>query len=300
MTIEERMKNLERISFHDGVPYGRAHDLFDAESAHEREVLRYQGYLVSSDALKCFYLETTELTNSHIRPQIKTPMPPSYALFLARMANGFQALCGAERAALKGYPYQGYTLLRNIYDNLLMTSAVLQTLTTFEAAEGIGPAGVTDMVAVKKARKETEYKTKRQMVGHRSGLSSEVIAELKVWDDLFDFETHGSRLSMTHTMNWLRGLEPLPVLPAFNEMAFAMFMNRYLEVCWMFHRLVPATQPAGIPLPEEWHEKWGVIDVGLRAQVESLSTDLGKKIGAIMVEFVSAKFPQNSRSSFPL
>lgn len=300
MSIEKRMANLERISWCDGIPYGRAHRIFDAESQYGNEAARYVGYLVTSDAFKCFFLETIELVNTEIRPKITEPLPAEYAQFIPRMTHGFQALCAAERVALNGYPYQGYTLLRNSYDNFLLTSAALQGITDFHSIEGIKPGTRLDLAAVKKLRKDTEFSVRKSMVGEKSGLSSSTVAQLKVWDDMFDYETHGARLSMTHSMGWMRGKGDLPVLPSFDEMAFAMFMNRYLEIAWMFHRQIPAIQPAGIPFIDPWHEKWEIIDDSFQAHVGSLTMELGKKIGGAMVEFVLAKFPFNSKAHFSL
>jgi hypothetical protein len=98
----------------------------------------------------------------------------------------------------------------------------------------------------------------------------------------------------------LKGAEPLPVLPRFVDSAFAMFMNRFAEVGWMAHRLIPLVQPPGVPLPDPWKEKWRIIDESFGLTVESLTKQLGKNIGAAIVEFVKAKFPFNEQSQFPL
>jgi len=53
----------------------------------------------------------------------------------------------------------------------------------------------------------------------------------------------------------MKGKAPLPVLPVFNEQQFAMFMNRFCEVGWMAHYLLPLIQPGEAPLPKIWQEK---------------------------------------------
>lgn len=83
-------------------------------------------------------------------------------------------------------------------------------------------------------------------------------------------------------------------------MAFAMFMNRFCEVSWMAHRLIPLVQPPDIPLPDAWKEKWRLIDESFEQSVDSLTKQLGKDIGAAIVELVKAKFPFHSQSAFPL
>jgi|ERR1039458_1300696 hypothetical protein len=119
---EEFVKRLDAISEYKGVPYGRVHLLFDEEEKHGQATLQYKGYLALSDAFKCFFLETVELVNTECRPKVKTALSEFYPLFVPRLAHAFQSLCGAERVSLRGYPYHGYTLLRNVFDNLVLTS----------------------------------------------------------------------------------------------------------------------------------------------------------------------------------
>lgn len=117
---------------------------------------------------------------------------------------------------------------------------------------------------------------------------------------MFDYETHGARLSLTHALEWMKGTAPLPVLPKFTESTFGMFMNRFCEVGWMAHRLVPLVQPPGAPLSDTWRNKWLILDASFEINVDSLTKQLGKKIGSAIVEFVKAKFPFNEKSLFPL
>lgn len=293
-------KRLNAISEHNGVPYGRAHLLFDMEEEHGQAVLKYRGYLALSDAFKCFFLETVELLNVACRPKVKQPLSEFYGIFMPRVAHSFQSLCGAERLALRGYPYHAYTLLRNTFDNLLLTSAALQKITDFYSIEGVEPGKPVNLAAVKKLRKNTEFNARRQMTGDQSGLNKTTIDELAMWDDLFDLETHGARLSLADSQGWLKGLEPLPVLPVFRENQFAMFVNRFCEVGWMAHRLLPLIQPPAIPFPDPWPEKWRVIDDSFQVMVYSLTEQLSKQIGAAIVELLTKKFPFNDKSTFPL
>lgn len=297
---EDFVKRLDSISEQDGVPYGRAYLLFDEEEKHAQSVLEYKGYLALSDAFKCFFLETIELVNIELRPKMNAPLSEFYALLVPRLAHSFQSLCGAERVAIRGYPYHGYTLLRNVFDNLVLTSAALQKFADFYSIEGVQPGKPLDINAVRKLRKSTEFAVRRKMTGDQSGLSQQTLDELIKWDALFDYETHGARLSMTLAIGWMKRTAPLPVLPSFDESVFAMFMNRFCEVGWMAHRLIPVVQPSGVSLAEGWRHKWRVIDESFEQSVESLTRQLGKNIGAAIVEFVKTKFPFNEQSAFPL
>jgi len=47
-------------------------------------------------------------------------------------------------------------------------------------------------------------------------------------------------------------------------------------------------------------EKWRVLDDSFELAVNSLTQQLGKKIGAAIVELVKAKFPFSEQFPFPL
>jgi len=298
--IKEFEKRLESISEYKGIPYGRAYMLFDAEGAHEKACLRYKGYLALSDAFKCLFLETVELINTECQPKVTNPLSESYALFVPRLVHSFKSLCGSERLAIKGYPYHAYTILRNTFDNLVLLSAALQGMTDFYSIEGIKVGQEFDPRSSKKLRKNVEFEVRRLMTGSKSGLDQATIKELEQWDALFDYEVHGARLSLADTQLWMRGQTPLPVLPEFQEDAFAIFMNRYCEIAWLTHRLLPLLQPQEGPLGPPWGEKWNIIDESFETMVNSLTRELGKIIGKAFVEFVKKKFPFNAKSVFPL
>jgi len=289
-------KRLSEASEYAGVPFGRVHLIFKAEDEHAQACLKYNGYLHLSDAFKCLFLLNTE-----VRPKVKAPLSEFYPLFIARLAHSFRTLCGAERIALRGYPYHGYALLRNTFDNLVMASAVVQKVTDFYTLEGFEPGQKeVDPIQLKRKRKLAEWQTTAVMVGARSGLSDKTISELALWDAMFDYETHGARLSVASAMGWMKGTEPLPAVPKFSESAFAMFMNRYCEIGWMTHRLVPMMQAPDAGLPDAWRQKWRVVDESFEIMVNSLTEQSGKAIGAAIVEFVKAKFPFNESAPFSL
>lgn len=297
----EFQKRLEVISLDaDRVPYGRVAMLHEAQGKYGMVVTKYSGHLALADAYKSVWLETFELLNNHSRPKVTQPLSEFYPQLMTRVVHGFQSLCAAELTANHGYPHHAYTLLRNVFDDAVMTSAALQKWTTFYAIEGLSPPEPFEPKAMKRNRKNTEREIRRLMTGENSGLTSETRLTLEKWDALFDFETHGGRLTLAAGKDYLLGSAPLPFVPLFNEMQFAMFANRFAEVGWVLHRLLPAIQPAEAPLPAEWQTKWQVLDEAFREAVMALTTDLGKPFGKCYVEFVEAKFPFKADSIFPL
>ncbi len=300
MSPGEFQQRLDAISEKDGVPYGRAHMLFDSEEEYGHAATQYKGYLALTDAFKCLYLETVEILNTECLPKITTPLSENYAIFVPRVAHSFQSLCAAERTALRGYPLHAYTLLRNTFDNVVLTSAAVQKITDFYSIEGIEPGKAPDFTSIKKIRKKAEFEARIKMTGDQSGLSASTLAELAKWDALFDFEVHGARLSLSWAQDWMKGKAPLPVLPTFVEQQFSMFVNRYCEIGWMVLRLMPLIQPQQAPFPTSWQDKWKIVDDSFEITVSSLTEQCGKPIGAAVVEFVKAKYPFNERTTFTL
>lgn len=300
MDPAEMQKRLEEISRDRGVAYGRVHELFASENRYGLEVAsRFHGYLALSDAFKSFFLETTEVFNAALRPRISAPLSEFHAMFLPRLIHAWQSLCGFERLALHGYPLQAYAGLRNIFDGLQTTSAGLQGLVDFYATEGVVPGQNLDIDKVRKLRKKTEFAVSQLMVGERSGLSQTTIDEMAHWDRMFDFEVHGARLSFANAQDFMKGQGALPVHPQFSQRNFAIFMNRYCDIGWMTHRLMPLIQPPGLAFDGQWKEKWRVIDESFSLVSISLSKNVGKPIGAAIVEYVTTKFPFNADSEFP-
>jgi hypothetical protein len=301
ISLPDFFKRLDDLSKDDGIPYGRAYRLIEKEKEYGLSALStFKGLIALSDAFKCFFLETVEILNTECMPKITTPLSDFYPLFIPRLVHSFQTLCGAERIALHGYPYQAFTLLRNTFDNILLTSAALQKITDFYSIEGVEPGKPSNLNSIRKLRKATEHEVRKKMTGDQSGLTQPTIDTLNEWDALFDYEVHGARLSLALTTEWMKGLESLPVLPSFKEKPFALFANRFVEVGWMTHRLVPLMQPLDVLLSEAWKEKWQALDESFETGIDALTAELGKKIGAVIIEFVKAKFPFNEQSTFPL
>ena len=299
LSATEYQKRLDRVFSYQGVAYGRLALLSEEENSHLLAASKFTGYAALSDAFKCFYLETVERCNTEIRETLAEKTSEFYPQFVSRLSHVFRALCGAEKIALLGYPYQGYTLLRNEFDNLVLVGAAMQGITDFYLISGIQPGQAYEENTAKKLRKNNEYEVRRLMLGTKSGLSQPTIDDLKKLDEMFVFQTHGSHLSLASALDFIGGTAPLPVVPRFEERASALFMNRYCEVAWMAHRLIPLFQPSSASFDGEWRDKWTTVDESFNYMVDSLTRENGLAIGRAYVEFIDAKFPFNSLSKFP-
>ena len=258
---------------------------------------RLRGYAKITDASVCLFVDFCRELNQ----QQKTTDPPhanvSYRIFIARLINSFHAIRGSNLAARQGYPFAGFTILRNVFDVLVGTAATIRGITSFGALEGLSTDGNQDAKLIKRRRKEEEFKVQREAFGPTSNLPAETIAQLKTLDDVFDWETHGARLSMARNADWISGETSLDVSPAFKAEEYAMYLNRHDEISWMLHRLMPVAQLSDFS--EEWKHKWRILNVARRRAVSALTTQLQKPIGAAFVNFVEAKFPFSEFSKFP-
>jgi hypothetical protein len=127
---------------------------------------------------------------------------------------------------------------------------------------------------------------------------SETTFELKRWNDLFNWETHGLFLSHSNAMMaWLKG-EARPQLVELDvpDMA-ALIMNRFSEATWLFHRLLPNLQH-GDGFGEEWSKRWCVLDDSFWQMQEGLA-GIGKKIGGAFVTFIDKKFQFDANTRLP-
>lgn len=300
MTGEEFQSRLDAAFIFEGAKYGRVPLIHGTQNAYGQEVLQFRGHFALSDAFKAVFLEAVELMNSYCRARVSVPLSEHYPQFLPRLANAFHTLCGAECAAIHGYPRPAFTTLRNVFDDVVLVSASLQKVTNFYKIEGIDPNRKFDPDTAKRARKEEEFRVRRLMTGSESGCSADVTSELTKLNELFDIEVHGGRLSLTDAMAFMKGTGPLHVLPKFAPQTFALFMNRFSEVGWAVHRLLPAIQPPEVPMPKEWADRWSLVDESFEIAVRSLSNELGMKVGDAYAEFINAKFPFNAGSVFPL
>lgn len=237
--------------------------------------------------------------NSYVKPKPGEPLSDYYPLFLPRLMHSFRTICGSEHIAALGYPMQGYTVLRNVFDQLVLTSAAAQGVVDFYSIEGVKPGVKLDLGEAKQLRKDSEFAVFKKFIGTESGLTEEARDDLRVLDALFDYETHGARVSLADDMPWMKGEEPLRVLPSFKEKRMANFFNRANECQWMLHRLLPLAQAPGVPFPPGWQSKWCLIDESFEYLVRGLTVDVGKRIGVSFVEFVTKKFPFNEKSVLP-
>lgn len=267
--------------------------LLGAEAKHATAIQQHcSSYLALANDFKCFFMETSQLLSkeSHSGARIE-----AYNLFVLRAIHSFKSLCAADKLAFFGYPYHGFVLLRNLFNDLVLTSAALGDLKIFYHIQGIQPEEKPDNIdLVTKLRRKTEREMQSQMIGSKSKLSQSTIDELKRIKMTFNWETHASLFSLIQAVDSIKEAGGIYPLPTFEQKAIAFFISRFCQVGWMTHRILPPLQLSSTLFPDDWRRKWHAIDERFCAFVKAYP-----KTGAAMDEFISAKFPFDEHSVFP-
>lgn len=267
-----------------------------AEDRFGEQALKMYGFVALSRAFQSFVVETILTGRGAVQA---APATHTFMWLAPRVNTCFQTICAAERSAMLGYPVPAFAQLRNVFDTAVINSAVAQGFVTCDQAEGIETGKPFDPVQARRARKRIEADVNARMYGERCGLSDRAREQLRKLNSLYDDETHGQRLSRTQASQWLAGQGPMFLLPNYDEMNYALFMNRFSEVSWMVHRLLPLLRIAGSEWPHRWQERWKTLDMCFCQTLASMTRQLKKPIGAAVVEFVAAKFPFDASSTLP-
>lgn len=286
---------LVRLFKRDGAVGGDlGHTIYHAELQCGIQVTQtFVGYQILCDSFKAFCLETFRSL------QVPPSRPYDYAIFVARISSLCKQLRASEILLLSGYPWQGYSLFRVIVEQVQIRLAVLQGLFDDQQVEGLIDG---KMPETKKARIDEKKRVEgiifKEISGTKSGLSAETISQFKNWDSLFDSEIHGLTFSNLEANEWLHGTGGLPIVPVYSVDGTTMYVNRYVEVAWMVHRLIPLLQLRPFSLSNDWAEKWQALDNSFMAFSKGLA-GLGKPVALAIIELVTKKFAFDASSHFP-
>jgi len=287
----------------DGVPFGGIQHYWNAEIVHKETVKANSGgMLFIVRVFQCFFLETVGYVNQFSMQGRTCPQLPFYKRNLVpKLVHVFQQICASDLLATHGYPLPAYAMLRNTFDELVLMSAAFQGMTDFIKLEGSIPGKTPLDKESKELRRKTERDVRQKMTGANSGMSASTIENLRLWDQMFDFEVHGARLSHGTAGGWIEGSDPvLPVIPQYRLDTVALYGNRVCEVAWMAHRLLPLFQHSAFTFPKEWAEKWCILDRRFKDQVQFYARQQKKAVGLAIIELVEKKFPFSEVSRYPL
>lgn len=293
MDVAEWQSRLEKYFKVDGIVGGHLIDILDMESAYGKYVIgKFHGHLVLMDSFYSFFIETLRTAVEFANAKGIPKECPYYRFILLYYVTIFRSFRAAENLLNRGYPLDGYALLRDIKDCAIFLGALARGRTSFSKLLGEPKSGnITEEEyhRIKIERKKEERRILDETIRKKSGLPPQVQKELETWENLFHEEIHGSKLTFTEGMDWLLGKRPLSLGPIPNDKSAAMYMNRASEIGWLTVRTLPFLQLEPNAFGRQWTEKREVLDESFRLMVESLGK-LGKEIGKAFIQLVDIKF----------
>jgi hypothetical protein len=294
MSVDEWHKRLAHTFKVNGLVGGHlriVHEAEDKVGDHLAKVFRGQDALLCS--FQSFFIETLTLANRDINARGWLKNAPNYTITVGAFFNLFRRFRACEVLYLKGYPLDGYALMRDIKDRAFLMAGVARNITTFEKVLGLPVSDPSKPASYGKEqtrnRKDNEHRVMHAMTGKTSGLSADVQDDLKRWDDVFHLEMHGGTFSLMQELGELQKGKILQIGPSVVQDAFIMYINRSSELGWMVTRLLPYLQMTAHAFGDDWHKKRDILDDSFRYMLEDFS-NLGKRLGASFITMMDDKF----------
>ncbi len=295
MDVGKWQQRLEETFSVEGIVGKRLLDILDAEKEYGVHISEtYHGHLILINSFFDFYIETIQKTIAWTE---KNGWPneslPYYIFTVLYYVTNFKSFRAADILFMNGYPYDGYSLLRDLKDRSIFLGAIIHKLTNFSllaGIEGLKTISREDMKTIISKRRKEESQIHDLMLGKKSCLPSEVLDELEFWEKLFHEEVHGSKFTLAEIgTDWMKGTAPLHLEPIPNKSGMGMYMNRASEIGWLLTRTLPFLQLTENSFGDEWKTKYHILDESFRVMVQGLEK-MGKKIATAFIFFVDNKF----------
>lgn len=299
MNVSEWQERLERHFTVNGVIGGHLTRILDKEKKYgEYVVKRFKGQYVLIDSFFSFFIETVRTANSYLQKKGWPAQYPQYAPIILFYVTLFKSFRAVENLYTRGYPLDGYALLRDIKDRTIFLGAIINGITSLPKLLGhtseIHKVHTFETyINLKNEIKKEELRILDLMIRKKSGLREDTIDELQIWEKLFHEEVHGSRLTYVINGNkWIKGQMSLSMGPNPNDLACSLYMNRVNELGWLMLRLFPYLQLEPNSFGPDWAKKWLILDDSFRMMIKELEK-IGKKIAAAFADFIDIKFQFN-------
>jgi hypothetical protein len=293
MEVAEWQNRLEKNFKLGGIIGGHLMKVLNQEAAFRDYVLqKFYGQVVLMDSFFSFFIETVNIARRLVREKGMPKNRDHYPILLLYYITIFRSFRAAENLWLTGYPLDGFALLRDLKDRVMILGALIHGKTSFPKLNGMEPARQVTEENFPRIIKEIKMEERRildEMIRKKSGLPIEIQKELKIWESLFNAEVHGSRLTFAQDLDWLLGKKPLSLGPVPNEKGPAIYMNRASEIGWFVVRTFSFLQVEPGAFGREWEQRRSILDDSFRIMVEGLAKS-GKKIGEAILVLAEKKF----------
>jgi hypothetical protein len=141
MTTNEWQKRLSDTFTVNGLIGGELLTVHEAEDATGNHLINtFKGQNVLLDSFQSFLIETLTLANGQIVANGWPKDRLNYPVGMAAFFNLFRRFRACEILYIKGYPLDGYTLMRDIKDRAFMFAGAAHNLITFSRIIG-APTG---------------------------------------------------------------------------------------------------------------------------------------------------------------
>ncbi len=273
---------------------GNLSEVFAAEKASEQCILQnYHPLSVVIDSFQSLYIEALKKAFEWIAGNGWPTGCEHYAPVFFDYLTAFRRFRACMILFYGGYPLDAYAHLRDLKDRAILLAGIAHNITTFARVWGFDGTGDENPLVwqqMKNDRKEEEKKVFRRIIGKESGLPAPITQKLAKWQDMFNTEMHGGRLTWTTELSaWVRGEKPLSIGPTPMLEQTRNFATPVTQVAWLLMRLFPHFQPAPNTFGLKWREKYKVLDAAFRClQEDALKAD-GGTFGAI-IHLVDEKF----------
>ncbi len=294
MDLIEWQERLEKNFTVKGLVGGNLVEVFNSEAACEwyyKETFYPRRLLI--DSFQGFYVETLKKALKWVSDHGWPERCEHYSSILVYFVVMFRSFRACEHLFLKGYPFDGYALLRDLKDRAILLSGIAHNITTFSSIFGLTSTeglSAAKWKEVKKARKHEEKRVLKNIIGEKSGLPPATISELHEWEQLFHEEVHGSRLSLPYEWtDWFETKGPPSIGPTPQNTPMGNYMHRADEIAWLMVRLLPYLQAKKNAFGAEWQKKHAILDDSFR-DIRKTSSESGMRIANVFIEFVEEKF----------
>jgi hypothetical protein len=299
MNVAEWQNRLE-INFLSNNTIGVELDqVLSQEIEHENFVNSdFHGYRALAHSFYEFYIQTFKIIKNSVNKfDISIRFPNYNAIVLIHLST-FKNLRASEILFQKGYPLDGFSLLRDLFERSLFLGAMMNKYTSFQklfGAKAFSEKIDNDFVKYKRIKKLRQDAEKEVFHKMSQGIDEENLVELGILRKLLNDEIHSSRLTFAmECSDLLKGRFLESFGPNFNRKICALYMNRFTEVGWMILRTLPFLQPESNFFKDDWSKKWNILDESFCFMVDSLN----KKIAIAVKELIEKKFPFDPQYSY--
>lgn len=251
---------------------------------------QFSGYLCLMDAFLDFYLETLQ----NVASRKSSKWTEAKAVITGIHVPTFWRFRASYLIYWDGYFIDALSLLRAIFENVLqivaLESGIISSDEVFGKLKVEESQNLTDDEIDKLIRKYTQKsyaKVRAHLIGHKSGLGSTAIKDLKVVEKLLHSSVHKSKLDIVWYYGpWVRGKRNFPIYPEYNEDRATLYINFSMFTAWMLSKTFLLLQINDKEFSYKWYSKYQILDKSFKEAIAGFP----KRLGRSVEEFVAKKF----------